>query len=138
MASDGRAKPYSSRLRPSRGTSTARSTCWRPPALVFGVRLGTLILYGTGGIAWAQSSVDLVTTDGAAETGRGSVDTHACVGWVAGAGLEHAASENWSFRLEYLHYDLGNADYDFNVAGALTSADLRVDAARAALTYKWR
>lgn len=95
-------------------------------------------LFGTGGVAWAQTSATIVATDGALETGRGSADaTH--LGWVAGVGVEYAASANWALRIEYLHYDLDNADYNYSgVPGAATSADLTIDTVRGAVTYKFR
>jgi len=32
-------------------------------------------------------------------------------GWVVGGGLEWMLSRYWSAKLEYLHYDLGNASF---------------------------
>jgi opacity protein-like surface antigen len=99
-----------------------------------GYALNRWHLYATGGMAWLQASATIVTTDGDTETGRGSTDaTH--LGWVAGAGLEFAAS-SFILRVEYLHHDLGSTEYNYLVPGALTSADVQVDAVRAAIAYK--
>ena len=71
-------------------------------------RAGTLIngnrtlLYGTGGVAWAD--VDYAAKDAAtgALFGTGFSNTH--TGYVVGAGIEHKLTHNLSARVEYLYY----------------------------------
>jgi outer membrane immunogenic protein len=69
------------------------------------------MLYGTGGIAYAKAG-DLDDT-----------------GWVAGAGIEWAATEHIVPGIEYLHYGFG----DFGNSGV----DAHADVIRARLSYKF-
>jgi outer membrane immunogenic protein len=78
----------------------------------------TLLLYGTGGLAYGGVSVNnsFVTTASSAVApiyaGAASLasstfaDTR--VGWTAGGGLEWMFWPNWSAKVEYLYYDLGS------------------------------
>jgi len=81
-----------------------------------------LLLYGTGGWAWGESSsssnltcvVTLVagTCPGASVPftgGSASGSTTTTNGWAAGAGLEYAFARNWAIRAEYLHIQLNGA-----------------------------
>jgi outer membrane immunogenic protein len=73
----------------------------------------TLLLYGTGGLAYGRISVSGTFTD----TGCG---TPACswsygnsttkVGWTLGAGIEGAVpnTRDWTWKLEYLYIDFGS------------------------------
>jgi outer membrane immunogenic protein len=71
------------------------------------------------------------------------------VGWTVGAGGEWMFTSNWSAKLEYLHYDLGSANYGTpvsNVAqtlgpiftlGQSSSTNFRGDIVRVGLNYKF-
>jgi outer membrane immunogenic protein len=75
-----------------------------------GVTFGTILFYGTGGLAFggAQSSVcNAIPALGVNFTGSSS-DTR--FGWAAGAGLEWMVASNWSLKAEYLHVDLGSSN----------------------------
>jgi outer membrane immunogenic protein len=63
---------------------------------------GRVMVYGTGGGAWAR---DQITTslNGATFGGTTSRD-----GWVAGGGVEWAAWGPLSLKVEYLRYDFGS------------------------------
>jgi outer membrane immunogenic protein len=65
-----------------------------------------LVLYGTGGLAFGsfRSEAGQVLSVGP------NFDTWTSLraGWTAGAGLETALGDNWSFKLEYLYMDFGN------------------------------
>ncbi|PPD46456.1 MAG: outer-membrane immunogenic protein precursor [Methylocystis sp.] len=75
----------------------------------------TLMVYGTGGLAYGGVSANFGVlqthfnnggqlTSGAA---TGAVaDTR--VGWTAGGGVEWMFMPNWSAKVEYLYYDLGD------------------------------
>lgn len=70
------------------------------------------LVYVTGGLAFGepkftQSIVQLNFPY--VQTGASS-STKA--GWVLGAGFEHALDDKWSFRLQYLHVDLGSGSVD--------------------------
>lgn len=121
------------------------------------VRLGyvpwpNVLLYGTGGLAWAR--IDQTFVDTTTQTGRGGADitTQSSTnpvwrfGWVAGFGAETRLwNSNWLARLEYLHYDFGDTGYASSVltvnattiTSASTSSAITVDLVRAGLTYKF-
>ena len=83
----------------------------------------TLLVYGTGGLAYGGVSVSTGIAQfnndcaqfpagciaGAAFSSGAFSDTR--VGWTAGAGLEWMFMPNWSAKVEYLYYDLGNVSY---------------------------
>jgi len=69
-----------------------------------------LLLYGTGGAAYGGIKI---TTDGIVSPINqahllGSLD-ETKIGWTVGAGAEWMFMRNWSAKLEYLYFDLGNA-----------------------------
>ncbi|WP_292533547.1 outer membrane beta-barrel protein [Methylocystis sp.] len=87
----------------------------------------TFLLYGTGGLAYGgvQSSVSMLQFR---DVGLGSQlfgltsgafsDTR--VGWTVGGGVEWMFWPNWSAKVEYLYYDLGNVNY---AAGVLVGSN---------------
>ncbi len=80
---------------------------------------GRTLAYLTGGVAWADSEIYLPQFD-ASES-----KTH--FGYVVGGGLEHAWTDNFVGRIEYLFADLGSKDYDFPQACATCTIDLDMD-----------
>jgi len=69
------------------------------------------LVYAKGGGAWAQEKF---TVD---DPVFGSFsDSFTRNGWVIGGGVEWAFWENWSAKLEYLHYDFGGRTFAFNGA----------------------
>jgi outer membrane immunogenic protein len=80
-----------------------------------GYASGNWLFYGTGGLAVGHSSYAYGQTNVPAGGGvnfTGS-DSSTDAGWAAGLGIEYGWS-NWTARLEYLHFDLG--DHAFSVA----------------------
>lgn len=74
----------------------------------------TLLVYGTGGLAYGGVNVNLTSFQSVSFAGAllpvqggtaGVSDTR--VGWTAGGGLEWMFMPNWSAKAEYLYYDLG-------------------------------
>jgi outer membrane immunogenic protein len=96
----------------------------------FGYAWDRWFLYGTGGLAIGdvRSSVSATTTNpnnGSFQAQYAGSYSAARAGWTAGAGFEYAFAERLSLKLEYLHFDLGNADYLVNrVAGSSTDLPL--------------
>jgi outer membrane immunogenic protein len=75
----------------------------------------TLLLYGTGGLAYGGVSLttsyfggETPTFAGFAPAFGGTSFSDTRVGWTAGGGLEWMFWPNWSAKVEYLYYDLGN------------------------------
>jgi len=68
-----------------------------------------LLLYGTGGLAYGQTNLNLSLV-GPAPFALGDHFRDTRSGWTAGGGLEAALSERWSAKAEYLYHDLGYYD----------------------------
>ncbi|WP_442753844.1 outer membrane protein [Methylocystis sp. JAN1] len=78
----------------------------------------TLLLYGTGGLAYGGVNLNTATTVSLGfvdtpfpfVTGGSFSDTR--VGWTAGGGVEWMFWPNWSAKVEYLYYDLGSLTFN--------------------------
>jgi outer membrane immunogenic protein len=91
----------------------------------------SLLLYGTGGLAYGKVSANASMTSPAllgtaADVSSGfafaCIDATTCfngsssrvmVGWTAGAGTEFAITDNFTAKLEYMYVNLGDA-HSFN------------------------
>jgi outer membrane immunogenic protein len=106
------------------------------------------LVYGTGGLALADLKANFTFTDTfatALETGSIS-STRA--GWVAGVGGEYAFAPRWSFKVEYLHVDLGRVSTTSTNLTAFVppiafptnvfthSVDLKSDVVRAGVNFR--
>jgi outer membrane immunogenic protein len=69
-----------------------------------GITWDRALFYGTGGAAFANTSVNVCSTLCVG-------DSKTRTGWVAGAGVEYAVWQNISLKLEYLHADFGSENY---------------------------
>jgi outer membrane immunogenic protein len=75
-----------------------------------GFAVDRALIYGTGGVAFAQMNYDYdITTGGGLELISGSIDEN-MTGWTIGGGVEYAATQNFTVKLEYLYTDLGDFD----------------------------
>lgn len=63
----------------------------------------TLLLYGTGGLAYGE-----VVTNGVISDPASFSQNNLKTGWAAGGGIEAGLSRNWTVKLEYLYMDLGD------------------------------
>jgi outer membrane immunogenic protein len=81
----------------------------------FGVAWDRWLLFGTGGLAIANETVDLCSPL-ALSCGSASQNVY---GWTLGAGVEYAFSSNWSLKLEYLYVDLGKSHFPEILAPAV-------------------
>ena len=109
-------------------------------------RLGYLVwpsvlVYGTGGLAWTrfvQTEESVTTAGGVLSSSSTSADPSWRFGWIAGAGVEARLWDtNWLGRIEYLHYDFGEAQpTSFDSSSSTTSGRLTADVVRAGLSYK--
>jgi outer membrane immunogenic protein len=101
--------------------------------------------YITGGAAFTQVSYAQGYVDGAVPPGAGNATaSKALVGWTIGAGWEHAWTNNWTFKLEYLFASFPTT----NAFGAIAdgtggtnplhgSADLVIQTVRAGVNFKF-
>jgi outer membrane immunogenic protein len=82
-----------------------------------GVAFDRVLIYGTGGAAFAGITNNYTDTTGAA---TGVAGTHEGIsktrtGWTVGGGLEYAVTNNWSIRAEYRYSDFGRSpDFPFS------------------------
>jgi outer membrane immunogenic protein len=76
------------------------------------------LFYGTGGLAYGSINTSQAVSVGPTTPILGfagtliaanGADTQTKVGWTLGAGVESAFLEKWTWKLEYLHVDLGTA-----------------------------
>ncbi len=90
-----------------------------------GYGLKNVFLYGTGGLAWSQFSINNTGTcvggacpgASAAFTSNSPTVTSSAVGWAAGAGAEWAFLRNWTVRLEYLHLEFDGVTQNYTFSG---------------------
>jgi opacity protein-like surface antigen len=114
------------------------------------VRLGYLawpsvLLYGTGGLAWTRFVQEFVRSSGGGSSGGATPIWE--FGWVAGVGGEARLwDSNWLLRVEYLHYDFGDSGsssslFALGPLGSVTSSSttghLTTDVVRTGLSYKF-
>jgi outer membrane immunogenic protein len=115
------------------------------------------LIYGTGGLAYGGVNSSTGINQTFSELGGALIGTSLAsgnlsetrVGWTVGAGGEWMFTGNWSAKLEYLHYDLGSANYGTPVnisvpvlgatstLGQSSSTNFRGDIVRVGLNYKF-
>jgi outer membrane immunogenic protein len=78
-----------------------------------GYAFGQLMVYGTGGVAYADKKNTFTFTDNPALAATHS-GTGWRTGWTAGGGVERQLAANWSVKAEGLYYDLGSVDHVSN------------------------
>jgi outer membrane immunogenic protein len=108
-----------------------------------GYSFGSVVLYGTGGLAFGgvssqfQNNIAINGIGGQANAARSGDST--AVGWAAGAGFEWMFAPHWSFKTEYLHVDLGSTDLATASAQTINSGTYRFshafDSARLGINY---
>lgn len=102
-----------------------------------GVAIDRILLYGTGGVAFA----DITNTYNTTPFGGGfaSIEkTH--TGWTAGGGIAYAVTNNWSVRAEYRYSDFGSFIDRSNVAffpATNLNRHLTQNQVQAGLSYKF-
>jgi len=93
-----------------------------------GYAFGAVMPYVTGGVAYGDRSVNVPT----------GTSNSVNAGWAAGGGVEVGLNRNWSAKAEYLHLDLGTANF-FSAATGSNSlkVPLTDDLVRAGVNYHW-
>jgi outer membrane immunogenic protein len=74
-----------------------------------GIAMDNILLYGTGGVAFAGLDASATIVDPVYGTIKWS-DDYTDTGWTAGGGVEWGISKNASAKIEYLYVGLGNKD----------------------------
>ena len=70
-----------------------------------GYAFGQVLLYGTGGYAWADNNINI------SALGVALSDSHIHSGWTAGAGVEVMFAPKWSVKAEYLYRSFASQNY---------------------------
>lgn len=102
------------------------------------------LFYGTAGGAYGHTSF-AYSLDNASSGGPVSIastDSSTDFGWAAGGGIEYGWG-NWSGKVEYLHYDLGNRSFTVALNTAPTASftptfQNKGDLVRVGLNYRFR
>jgi outer membrane immunogenic protein len=112
--------------------------------------LPTLMLYGTGGLAFAQTRFGssffcaACTPPSGAQGSTSNLSTYNLFGWTAGAGIEWQFTPAWSIKAEYLYVDLGSAQtstitysYPPNTSSLSSTINERDNLVRMGLNYRF-
>jgi outer membrane immunogenic protein len=106
------------------------------PCARAGLPLDNTLLYVTGGLAAVDMEFGAVMPDLIAYS-----DSQWVYGWTVGGGLEHAFSQNFSGRIEYLYVNLDDSDYSMTDTGLVTFDATQsfedIHMVRAGLTYNF-
>jgi outer membrane immunogenic protein len=62
-----------------------------------------LLVYGTGGAAFASLKDQFTDPPGVGPIGFTSAPSSSVSGWTAGGGIEYAFADHWTAKAEYLH-----------------------------------
>jgi outer membrane immunogenic protein len=111
-------------------------------------RLGFLVtpsvmLFGTGGVAWQNLSVNANCQPGggwACGAVRNTTFETNKAGWTAGGGIEAKVMTNWLARVEYRYADFGRSDYLFfpvSADGVRMHHDLQTHTVSVGLAYQF-
>jgi outer membrane immunogenic protein len=109
-----------------------------------GYAFDRVLIYGTGGLAYGDQKARTSISGLASQWDGQKSDTR--FGYVLGAGMEYAITNNWSAKVEYLYYDLGKTNYASPlVAGAgagagvfaTSKAENRGNIVRAGINYRF-
>lgn len=74
-----------------------------------GVAIDRTLLYVTGGVAFADMRINGAAGQPIAFFPFSESQTR--VGWTVGVGVEHAVTQNWTVRAEYLYANYGRRDF---------------------------
>lgn len=103
-----------------------------------GVAFDRILVYATGGVAYARVDFDRNYRVGTAEeTASASADQ---TGWTYGAGTEWGMTDFWTLRAEYSRIDLGSSSFDTSYSdGTIGRAtiDTQFDVIRAGVNFRF-
>ena len=98
-----------------------------------GLTFDRMLLYVTGGGAWANEKLDFVAPGGTASSDKSRT------GWTVGAGIEYGIAPNWSIAAQYNFIDFGDKNVTFTGGGFnfTDSVDQQVHLATVRLNYRF-
>lgn len=105
-----------------------------------GYAWNNILLYGTGGFAWVHEQMIRTQQIGTINLATpGTVESASSYGdgWVAGGGVEWGATQNWTVRVEYLHFGIGSQSFTFPLAGQRVDGTTQLDLVRFGVNYKF-
>lgn len=105
----------------------------------------SVLLYGTGGVAWQKMSATMtcgfLTSPGCSLFNLSQTNTRSAVGWTVGGGIEWMFWQNWILRGEYRYSDFGNWKNTFFPASGdielLTNTKVTTQIATVGLAYRF-
>ncbi|MET4632565.1 outer membrane protein [Kaistia defluvii] len=100
-----------------------------------GYAFDNFLVYGTGGIAFADGKMSSNGYNEDLGASFSSDDSNTHVGWTAGVGAEYAFSPNWIARAELRYSDFGHKTYQL-LEGPV-DADFTQTAVTVGLSYKF-
>src|ERR1700722_6405662 len=100
----------------------------------FGVAMNGLLLFGTAGGGWVHSKASTIPSVPLILNGASTSAQTWQSGWAAGAGVEYGFMPNWSVKVEYLHFGVGNATY----FGTFNTGNVGVETFRIGVNYLFR
>jgi outer membrane immunogenic protein len=109
-------------------TLTANANWLSSLRLRFGYAHNNLLIYGTGGAAFAGTDFNV------SGAGPDATLSDTVVGYAIGVGAEYAFTHALSARVEALHYNFG--DQDFVIGNTPSTVDLDLTTIRAGLSFK--
>ena len=89
---------------------------------------GNTLIFGTAGIAWADSEITLPAF--------GESDSHTHTGWTIGGGVEHAFTDHLVGRMEYTFADFDSKTYNYTPGQVITGLD-EVHSVRVGAAWKF-
>jgi outer membrane immunogenic protein len=116
------------------GDSINTKTDWTSTATGrIGAAFDRLLVYGKGGVAFAQDRSTLNDVFGGSAS-----SSQTRTGWTAGAGLEYALDRNWSAKVEYDYLGFGSQNLNLATPALpayTTNASLNVQEVKAGINY---
>jgi outer membrane immunogenic protein len=103
----------------------------------------SVLVYGTGGVAWQHASLSSTCYFGGGwcVANRSESYSKTLTGWTLGAGAEVILSRNWVGRLEYRHADFGRFNATFYANAPIDTysgaAKVTTDLVTVGLSYKF-
>jgi outer membrane immunogenic protein len=89
------------------------------------------LFYVTGGGAWIRNEIGFSVAGLGVAAGASDTQNH--FGYVVGGGIEHAFLPNWSAKVEYLYFGMGDETY----FGTVNSGDINFHTIKFGLNYRF-